>query len=112
MGARRAAGDGEKIGVATVVGDILADPRDRPLHVHEVGRKRAARALAVVDRDADPAEFDHVAHQRVALHSLVADRPRAAGDLDQNRCPGPGRQVMAAPDVEQVVAPARAVGDV
>ena len=36
--AGRTAADGNKIGIATVLGDVLLDPRQRPLHIHDVVR--------------------------------------------------------------------------
>jgi hypothetical protein len=112
MPARRPAGDRDEVGIAAVVGDVVADPRERPLHVDEVRRKSAARALAVVDRDTDPAEFDHLAHQRVRLPAFAVHGPRPAGDLKQHRRAAAGRQVVTPPDVEQVFVAARAVRDV
>src|SRR6516165_2943184 len=112
MSARGAAGDRDEIGVATIVGDVLAHPGDRSLHVDEVSRKCAARALAVVDRDADPAELHHAAHQGVGLRTLPVEGPRAAGDLYQHRRMTAGRQVMTTPDVEQVLRTTRTIGDV
>ena len=112
VAARRAAGDRDEVGIAAVVGDILAHPRQRALDVDDVRRPRFARALAVVDRDADPAEFGHPAHQRIALRSPTVDGPRTARDLQQHRRPVANLDVPMAPDVQQVVAGVRAVRDV
>ena len=101
-----------KDGSAPYVGTVLADPRDRPLHVDEVRRERVARAEPVVDRDADPAACGHVQHQRDALVLLVPDRPGAAVHVQQHRRV---REVGAAlpVDVEQAaLAVLGVVGDV
>ena len=108
-----AAGDREVVGVAAVLRDVLADPRDRALHVDDLGGERVARGEPVVDRHADPALGGEVLHQRDALLVLVADRPAAAVDLEQHR----GRPVAGAGgrpvDVEQAaLAVLGGVGDV
>ena len=71
-----------------------------------------ARAAAVVDGHADPAQLHHPAHQRNRLTPFLADRPRASGNLQQHRGPVVRRDVGAPPDVEQVVATVGAVRDV
>ena len=85
LAAGRTAGDGDEIRIATEVGDIGAHPGDCPFDVDDVGRPGIARAPAVVDGDADPAEVDHSAHQRIGLSPFVVDRPGAAGHLDEDR---------------------------
>ena len=55
MASGRAAGHGEEARVAAVLGDVLADPADRELHVDDVVREGRARREPVVRRDADPA---------------------------------------------------------
>ena len=85
VAAGRAAGDDDVVGVAAVLGDVLADPRERALAVDEVVGPRRLGREAVVDRDADPAARREVVHERQALLVLVADHPAAAVDLEQHR---------------------------
>ena len=63
----------------------------------------------VGDRHAYPAAFGQVAHQRVRLWTAHADRPCAAGHLQQHRRLAVARQIGAAPDVGQVGAAVWAV---
>ena len=102
VAARRAAGDRDERRVAAVLGDVLLDPRDRALHVDDVRRPPRLRREAVVDRDAHPAAFGEVRHQRVRLARLAARHPRAAGDLHATPVPRRPCQVGARPHVEQV----------
>ena len=69
----------------------------------------ALRREPVAHRDADPAALGEVAHQRIRLHLLVAGDPGTARNLQQHRRLRRRRQVLAAPDVQQVEAPVRAV---
>ena len=58
--ARRSAGQRHERRVAAVLGDVLLDPGDGPLHVDDVGRPLRLRREAVVDRHADPAALGEV----------------------------------------------------
>ena len=109
MAARRTAGDRNEIRVAAVLGDVLLDPGQRPLDVDDVVRPGVSRADAVVDRHAYPAAVGHVAQQRIGLRPPHADRPRAAGHLQQHGRLSVTGQVGAAPDVGEVDPAVRAV---
>ena len=85
VAAGRAAGDADEVGVAAVLGDVLAHPGERALAVDEVLGPGGPRAQPVVDRDAHPALGGEVQHERQALLALVADDPGAAVDLEQHR---------------------------
>ncbi len=68
-------------------------------------------AHPVVDGDADPSAFGEAAHHRIGLWTAHADRPRAAGNLQQHRGFAVPRQVASVPDVGEVDAGMRAVPD-
>ena len=85
MGARGSAGDDDEARIDAVFLGVLADPRDRSLHVDEVSRKRGARAEPVVDVEADPSARGEVTEQRDALQPLQAADPRATMDLHDRR---------------------------
>lgn len=109
VAACRSAGDCDEVGVPAVVGDVLLDPRQRPLDVDDVRGPGVARADPVVDRYANPSALGHVAQQRIGLRPPHADRPRSAGHLQQHGRLAVARQIGTAPDVGAVHA---AVGSV
>ena len=74
-----------KSGIATELGDVLADPVQRALQIDEMVGKGRPRAEPVVCRDTHPAPSGQVIHQRQRLLPLVPDHPAAAVDLEQHR---------------------------
>src|ERR1700760_1960098 len=100
MSTRRTTGDRDEVGIAAVVGDVVPDPGQRPLDVDDVRGPRLAGTPAVVDRDDDPAELGHPAHQWVALRPATVDGPGTAGDLQQHRRAGARFDVPGTPDVQ------------
>ena len=108
--ARRTAGDRHEVRVAAVLGDVLLDPRQRPLHVDDVRGPGVARAHPVRHRHAHPAALGQVAHQRVGLRAAHPDRPCAAGHLQQHGCPSVAGQIGASPHVGDV-DPMRSIAD-
>ena len=111
MTARRATGDRNEIGVTAVVGDVLLDPGQRTLDVDDVVGPGVSGADPVVDRHAYPAALGEMAQQRVGLRPSHADRPCAAGHLQQHRRLAVAGQVGAPPDVGDSYARMRAVLD-
>ena len=85
MAAGRAATDGDEVGVAPVLGDVLLDPGQGPLAVDDVVGPRRLGAQPVVDRDAHPAPGHQLEHHRLALLALVADDPGPAVDVHHDR---------------------------
>ena len=102
MAAGRTSGDRNEIRVTAVVGDVLLDPRQGTLDVHDVVRPGVLRADAVVDRQAHPAALGHMAQQGIGLRPSHTDRPGAAGHLQKHGRLTVPRQVGAAPDVSPV----------
>ena len=84
--ARGAAGDDHVVGVAAVLGDVGAHPRQRALAVEDLRGPGGTGGEAVVRGDAHPAARRELVHERQALLVLVADHPRAAVDLQQDGC--------------------------
>src|SRR5215212_4568222 len=80
-----AASDGNEIGVTAEFGDVLLDPRQRALDVDDVVGPGVAWADAVVDRHAYPSAIGEMTQQGIGLWPPHADRPSAAGHLQQNR---------------------------
>ena len=112
--AGRAPADRDERGVAAVLGDVLLDPRHRPLGVDDVVGPGRLGAQAVVDGDAHPTAGHQLVHHGLALLALVADDPRAAVYVHHDRG---GRGVaglqLRAVDVEAVPAqPVAGVVDV
>ncbi len=112
MRAGGAPADRDEARVAAVLADVGVHPAQRGPDVVDHRGPPRVRAEPVVDADADPAVPDEVAHQRVGVVLLAARRPGPAVDLDEDRGAGVGREVRVAPDVEEVLAAVRAVGDV
>jgi len=85
VSSRGAAAHHDAGGVAAVLGDVVADPRDRAFHVDDRGRHLVVRREAIVDRDAHPPGRTHPVHEGPTLLTFVADEPRATVDLQQHR---------------------------
>ena len=85
MAAGRAAADGDEVGVAPVLRDVLLDPGQGPLAVDDVVGPDRLGAQPVVDRDAHPAPGHQLEHHRLALLALVADDPGPAVDVHHDR---------------------------
>ena len=81
MTAGRPARDDDEVGIAAVLRDVAADPRQCAFAVDQVVGPGRTRREAIVDRDADPASRREVVHQRQPLLILAADDPRAAVNL-------------------------------
>src|SRR3546814_19795403 len=67
-----------------MVGDVLAGPGDRLLHVDDVSGEGAAWGQPLVDGHANPALAGEVGHQRQTLLGLVTASPATAVHLDQH----------------------------
>ena len=101
MAAGRGAADRHEIAVAAELVDVGARPRDRRLDVGDVRGPRVMRCHPVVDGQAHPAEFGQVRHERVALQHATAVHPCATGH-ENHHGRGFGRQILAAPYIEQL----------
>ena len=98
-----------KFGIAAVLGDVLLDPRQRPLHIHDVVRPGVSGTDAIGHGNAHPATVGEMTQQRVGLRPAHPDRPRSAGNLQQHGRASVAGQVAAVPDIGQVGPAVRAV---
>ena len=77
--------------VAAVLGDVLAHPLHRELHVDEVVGERRAWAEPVVRGHAHPAVGREVVHERPGLLLLAADEPPSEATATVIRTAGENR---------------------
>jgi len=78
------AGNDDEARIASLLGCMLADPRDRALDVDDVVGEGRARAQPIVDAEADPAERREVLQHRQPLKRFAAHHPRST--VDEQEC--------------------------
>src|SRR5262245_14132440 len=84
MASGRAARDDQKVRVAPVFGDMLADPPNGELQIDERIGKAGLGEEAIIGRDAYPSAGGQIREQRQRLLALVAQYPAPAVDLEQH----------------------------
>ncbi len=108
--ARRASGHDQPRGVQTVLGRMLAHPRDHPLGIDQRGREAARPVEPVVRADAHPAPAGEAEEQGPRFAALTAHPEVPAVKMNEHR--GAGRTRPVAIQVEPITAPGRPVADV